>query len=40
MTGTHYNASDSSHVSDVVYRNIAHYSELVSLDSFLPCGAY
>lgn len=40
MTETHCSASDSSHVPDVVYGNIARYSELVPLDSFLSCGAY
>ena len=40
MTETHCRVSDRSHVPDVVYGNIAHYSELVPLDSFLSCGAY
>lgn len=40
MTGTHCSISDSFHVPDVVYGNIAHYSELVPLDLFLSGGAY
>ena len=40
MTGTHCSISGSFHVPDVVYGNIAHYSELVSLDLFLSGGAY
>ena len=40
MIGTHSSFSDGSHVPDVVYGNIAHYTELVPLDLLLLRGAY
>lgn len=39
MKGTDCSVSDSSHIPNI-YGNIAHYSELVPPDLFLPRGTY